>query len=446
VGSQAEGNLTVTLPGGSGRAIAGGILDKLVYVMTFSASNGERRTVTTPPGESTVTLTLGLGAWTVRAVASLEGIPFGSGETGFSITDSRPKHVDLWMTSFFLTGFTAINDKLSSPDGGETAADPIPLKLSLDLSTGWTPLLTMLQTAGKYVALDLSACVMGQDVTEFNPYADTASGEGRIVSLVLPNAAESIAAGTWNNPTFKHFSALKSVAGGAVTGVGGYAFSGCTSLSSVNLPAVTTIGIYAFRGCSGLGSVSFPIAADIGSLAFNNCTGLGSVSLPVATIISGGTFDGCSALSSVNLPAAVTIDVNAFYGCGSLISVSLPFVTTIGNYAFEACTGLSSVNLPSAAAIGKGVFGQTGIGDLAVTLGGTVPTLGTDMFYGVDSTKSVTLKVPGNTEWNGIIAAYSGASTANDNWGNAFRGGGWDGTSYLDGTVNSSINLTILAE
>jgi hypothetical protein len=40
----------------------------------------------------------------------------------------------------------------------------------------------------------------------------------------------------------------------------------------------------------------------------------------------------------------------------------------------------------------------------------------------------------------------SPVNTTADNWGNAFRGKGWDGTDYLTGTVNSDINLTIITE
>jgi hypothetical protein len=76
---------------------------------------------------------------------------------------------------------------------------------------------------------------------------------------------------------------------------------------------------------------------------------------------------------------------------------------------------------------------------LAVTLGATVPTLGTYMFSSVSATKTVTVKVPSGATGYGS----SPTDTTTDNWGNGFRGKGWDGSNYGSGTVNSNISLTI---
>jgi hypothetical protein len=175
---------------------------------------------------------------------------------------------------------------------------------------------------------------------------------------------------------------------------------------------------------------------------------LTAVNLPAVTTISRSAFGGCDALETVNLPKATTIGEYAFFNCGALETVSLPAATTIGNYAFADCTSLETVNLPKAASIDEYAFGYTGTKALTITLGNTPPELGTSMFYGVplygeSGTKTVTVIVPGNPAWNNIISAYNGASTVNDTWGNAFRGGGWDGDTYLTGTVNENISLTI---
>jgi hypothetical protein len=67
------------------------------------------------------------------------------------------------------------------------------------------------------------------------------------------------------------------------------------------------------------------------------------------------------------------------------------------------------------------------------------PKLGPEMFYGVSGgTKTVTVNVP-----SAALSAYGPvpANTTDDNWGNAFRGKGWNGSLYLTGTVNGSVSL-----
>jgi hypothetical protein len=75
-----------------------------------------------------------------------------------------------------------------------------------------------------------------------------------------------------------------------------------------------------------------------------------------------------------------------------------------------------------------------------------VPKLGIRLLVGVTSAKTVTVKVPsGEIAWSDIISGSPYEETTptyTDNWGNAFRGLGWDGT-YQSGTVNDSIKLII---
>jgi len=58
-------------------------------------------------------------------------------------------------------------------------------------------------------------------------------------------------------------------------------------------------------------------------------------------------------------------------------------------------------------------------------------------------TKPVTVRFPASG-----AGSYGSAptDTTSLNWGNAFRGRGWNGTNYLDGTVNPGINLTFVPE
>jgi hypothetical protein len=166
------------------------------------------------------------------------------------------------------------------------------------------------------------------------------------------------------------------------------------------------------------------------------------VNLPVAVTIGNGAFTFCTGLSSVNLPLATSIGPSAFISCSNLSSVSLPSATFIENQPFAYCTGLTTVSLPKATSIGNHTFIYTGTGSLTLTLGSaanlTPPVLGTNMFDFVTG-KTVTVKVPSGATGYGA----SPTDTTTGNWGNAFRGKGWDGTNYLGGTVNGNINLTI---
>jgi hypothetical protein len=284
-------------------------------------------------------------------------------------------------------------------------------------SGGWGNLLSAIKTADKYVSLDLSACAMTGN-TEFDLYLNGDNGE-RIVSLVLPNAAQSIAA---EGAITGKFPALKSVSASAVKTVGVYAFYDCDALTSVSFPAATSIGYNAFSGCAALKSVNLPAATTIGNSAFNYCSALTSVSLPAATTIGNSAFYKCVDLSSVSLPAATTIGGSAFEDCTALTSVSLQKATTIDEFAFSGCTALTSV-----------------------TLGSTAPTtLGTNIFYEINTAKTVTVKVPsGATGYDTVPASYSGID-AYVKWGNGFRGGGWNGLTFVDiSKINTNITLNI---
>jgi hypothetical protein len=65
------------------------------------------------------------------------------------------------------------------------------------------------------------------------------------------------------------------------------------------------------------------------------------------------------------------------------------------------------------------------------------------LFMGPSVPKTVTVKVPSGAAGYGTIpATYSGTDHTN-NWGNAFRGIGWDGKKYGNGDMNSGITLHI---
>nr|AGS51805.1 internalin-like protein (LPXTG motif) [uncultured bacterium contig00053] len=232
-----------------------------------------------------------------------------------------------------LTSLAAVAAYLASASGGASAADPIPLPVSIALgdmtssSDGWQELLSAIENAGKYVALDLSACAMSG--TEFNPVSSVTDGKDKIVSLTLPDAAESIAGGSG----FNGFTALTGVSGGEVTGIGYEAFYNCASLESVFFPKAASIDVFAFARCTSLKSVSFPEAATIGGYAFDRCTSLKSVSFPKAASIDQYAFADCTSLESASFPEATSIGNAAFNNCNSLTSITISAgLTNFGNY------------------------------------------------------------------------------------------------------------------
>ena len=128
-------------------------------------------------------------------------------------------------------------------------------------------------------------------------------------------------------------------------------------------------------------------------------------------------------------------------GLDHWIAFALHGITSIGVAAFAGCASLTTLNIPSATSIGALAFGLTGHGDLTVTLGGTAPTLGVSIFSGVTgSTKNVTVKVPSGVSGYGT----SPTDTTTSNWGNGFRGGGWEGAAITNSTeINGNVNLVI---
>jgi hypothetical protein len=134
--------------------------------------------------------------------------------------------------------------------------------LPVNLGAGdWPGLLSAIAAAGKYVALDISAGAVPGTGTEFDPGAAN-TGESKIVSLVLPNAARSIKDSSYSEALFRYFTALKEVSGANIKTIGNYAFYNCHYLTTANFPAATSIGLGAFlyTGTTAL-TITLPKAA-----------------------------------------------------------------------------------------------------------------------------------------------------------------------------------------
>jgi len=103
------------------------------------------------------------------------------------------------------------------------------------------------------------------------------------------------------------------------------------------------------------------------------------------------------------------------------------------------------VSIPEIETIGEYIFYETGLQSLTITMGVNAPKVGRHIFYNIygNEAKTVTVKVPSGASGYGSLPFTVTGNDTTNNWGNAFRGIGWDGTNYLDGYINSSISLTV---
>lgn len=196
---------------------------------------------------------------------------------------------------------------------------------------------------------------------------------------------------TLDRADFAGCTSLASVKGAeGMEFVGDRAFESCTNLKSFPFgKSLEVIGERAFA-MSGLESITIPDGAPVDSIgpwAFADCCSLVRAELPQSvTAMARGAFFGCSALKSIVLPGTDTGDF-ILKGASALESVTLSDRTEyISTYTLFGASAVTSLTLPS---------GITGLGDSAMagmsalkTLDAsalsTVPTLGKDVFEGID--------------------------------------------------------------
>jgi hypothetical protein len=309
----------------------------------------------------------------------------------------------------------------------------------------WATINSLVQSAQKYVFLDLSACTaVGNTINGYLEASANTANKMNIIQnnqyikgIILPNSVTTI-----GRTAFARCTSLTSVTiPDSVTTIELGAFSGCTRLTSVTIPqGVTTIGQSAFSGCTRLTSVTIPgSVTTFGDYAFSDCSSLtgitvdtsnanyssqdgvlfnknkttlikypqgknGSYSIPGSvTTIGTQAFVYCTSLNSITIPGSViTSGDSAFYNCTSLNSITIPSsVITIEQSAFDGCTGLTSVTIQQGInTIGDFAFG--GCTSLtSVTIPDSVTTIGGGAFAGCTSLTSVTFAENSNiTEAN----------------------------------------------
>jgi uncharacterized repeat protein (TIGR02543 family) len=370
----------------------------------------------------------------------------------------------------------SVADYLASASGGGNPYNPISFKVDLNLDDsidGWKNLLFTIDLADRYVELDLSDCTMKG--IKFDPGTED-TGEKKIVSLILPNAAQDIEESPSSMAAFRYFVILKEISGSNMRSISDRAFENCGALKTVSFPRVTyigdsafyytdletaylpeatyigdyafqytalgeanfteveKIGEQAFDSCKALVTVNFPEAIEIGDFAFQSCSALGEADFPQVTTIGRSAFYDCRALKTANFPQATSIGDEAFQECIVLNTVSFPDVTsigteaflgcialntvsfskaeTIGSKAFEKCSALATASFPKLTSIGDFAFKSTGGTSLEITFEAEAPTVGTDIFSSVEVSKPITVKIPFNT-----LSSY------NSDWKDSFTGG-----------------------
>lgn len=177
-----------------------------------------------------------------------------------------------------------------------------------------------------------------------------------------------------------------------VTEVGDYCFDGCSALTSVKGLQVQTLGDFAFYACLDAVKFDLPALKTVGVYAFWRCESLETASFSALEHVSAGAFGMCYALESVSLPAARTVEDGAFYDCFALRRVVLgEQLTRLGNA--EYATGVFERTMYEAAQ-----------NDLTVVLGGDLPEIGHNLFFGVERYRiavslDALLKAYGSEDW-----------------------------------------------
>ena len=155
--------------------------------------------------------------------------------------------------------------------------NPVSLPVSISLGTmteadsNWQLLLNIINDAGKYVNLDLSACEL--EGTEFDPVRNLETGKQYITFLSLPAEAKTLA-------SFEHFNNLTNIDGtDGIINIRSNAFINCTSLSTISFPSLGGLFDNAFVNCTSLTSVSFPVLKELYDDALKGCTSLTSITI-----------------------------------------------------------------------------------------------------------------------------------------------------------------------
>ena len=188
-----------------------------------------------------------------------------------------------------------------------------------------------------------------------------------------------------------------TIDGYTVTGIGSYAFNGCTKITEISIPnTITSIGYGAFSSCTSLETVN---------MSYNS-------TVEYETSIESQAFSGCTSLKNVNLSENVTsIGSQAFGGCTALETLILPESLTTMGYEMIESTAISSITIPKNV---KSCRGSSYSGPLAncktlktVTFEEGMTSIPGDILASRDYTSYVTkVNIPESVEEIGSCAFY----------------------------------------
>ena len=205
-----------------------------------------------------------------------------------------------------------------------------------------------------------------------------------------------------------------------VTGIGNYAFAGCTNIKDIKLPeTLESIGYMAFGNCTGLESIKIPSKVKtIGQNAFWCCSNLKEINLPEGIENIGSDFIKETKIEKIKIPKSLKSGSSALYGANELKKVefeegtetiisgicSVDYsenkieeiiipdgVTEIESVAFAGCKNIKDIKLPETLeSIGYMVFGNcTGLESIKIP--SKVKTIGQNAFWCCSNLKEINL-------------------------------------------------------
>jgi len=299
-----------------------------------------------------------------------------------------------------------ISDYLAKQKGGTEPDRAINLVIeSIPLSAdNWSAILDAINTADKFVNLDLFGCTasdnggcLNTDGT-FDPLSTVQTGKNKIISIILPYAAAAIIQSYF--PAFQYFNNLRSVNAVNVSDIGGGAFAGLGNLSSVNFPNIAAIGSEAFARCVNLSSITIPASILLADNPFYGCVSLSSFILTDIGDLSameGGKILVRNNTELVAYPSAkgnititnviIKIGNSAFAGCSGLINIIMPNSIEIigdnafsGNMSYGVEMNLTVIEIPNnVISIGSGAFARNKI--ISLVIPNNVAFLGSSAFW-----------------------------------------------------------------